>query len=93
VSKFIIIMWPDGTDFYRHIDIAKKHLPQKRDRMWAAVVDAGQGVDEMLKGLAGKEYDTKTRGHRHQPAARPAGEGTYELVSRDERATCVDSSS
>jgi hypothetical protein len=80
-------MWPKGTDFYRHIDIAKKRLPGKRDRVWAAVVDTGEGTDEMLKGLKGKDYDTKTRGHRHQPAARPAGEGTYELVSRDAKTT------
>ena len=30
--------------------------------------------------LAGEDYETKTRGERHQPGARPAGEGGYRIL-------------
>jgi hypothetical protein len=41
---------------------------------------------ELAQELIGGTYETKTRGERYQPSARPAGQGRYALI-RHERHT------
>jgi hypothetical protein len=40
----------------------------------------GGSVSELTGGLGEHTYTTKTRGERVQPAAQPAGEGTYVIA-------------
>jgi hypothetical protein len=85
VARFFFVLKPDGTRRYREIVVGRKRLPDPRDheRLWALVAVVADSPDEMREHLVGKEYDTRTRGRRFQPDARPAGEGRYALVDHD----------
>ncbi|KAL6875089.1 hypothetical protein J3F83DRAFT_729836 [Trichoderma novae-zelandiae] len=67
----------------RILILPKKSLPSSgRDRFLAFIDKAGASYDE-IKGqfLAGAEYETKTKGTRHTPAATPVGEGVYAITT------------
>lgn len=67
----------------RILILPKKVLPTSgRDRFMAFVEKSGASYDE-IKGqfLAGEEYETKTKGTRHTPAATPIGEGVYAITT------------
>lgn len=40
----------------------------------------GSSLSELTAGLGEHTYSTKTRGERLQPAAQPAGEGSYVIA-------------
>jgi len=67
----------------RLLALPKKVLPRSgRERYMAFVEKAGVGFADLRdEFLAGNEYETKTRGTRHTPAAAPAGEGVYAITS------------
>ncbi|RFU78996.1 hypothetical protein TARUN_3227 [Trichoderma arundinaceum] len=67
----------------RIIVLPKKVLPASgRERFMAFVDKSGASYDE-IKGqfLAGEDYETKTKGTRHTPAATPIGEGVYAITT------------
>ncbi|KAL7951740.1 hypothetical protein V8C42DRAFT_305066 [Trichoderma barbatum] len=67
----------------RILVLPKKVLPASgRERFMAFVEKSGASYDE-IKGqfLAGEEYETKTKGTRHTPAATPIGEGVYAMTT------------
>jgi hypothetical protein len=81
VENFYIVLKPHGGRF-RLINIGRKRLPdiEGRERNWGfveMVADSGKEIEEELQR---DTYETKTRGERVRPAARPAGEGVYALV-------------
>ncbi|KAK8861513.1 hypothetical protein IAR55_002334 [Kwoniella newhampshirensis] len=99
VSKFHILLIPkssphDKGHFHRIIEVGKKKLPDpgaKHQVIWGLVSAASTDKGDLKDSFGAKEYDTKTRGHRHQPAARPAARGHYILHSpRDELADSPD---
>jgi hypothetical protein len=46
-----------------------------------AFVDAvSDEMSDLINGLHEKHYTTDTRGEREMPAARPCGEGIYEII-------------
>jgi hypothetical protein len=57
--------------------IPKKTLPQSGRDRWTAFVEKTGASFQQLKDefLASSEYETKTAGTRHTPAATPVGEG------------------
>lgn len=63
--------------------IPKKALPTSgRDRWLSFVEKAGASFEDLKKEfLAGNDYETKTAGTRHSPAATPVGEGVYVMTS------------
>ncbi|KAI9147655.1 hypothetical protein HJFPF1_12685 [Paramyrothecium foliicola] len=67
----------------RLVAIPKKVLPLSgRDRFMAFVEKAGVSFDEIKNDfMASSDYETKTAGSRHAPAARPVGEGVYAITS------------
>jgi hypothetical protein len=67
----------------RLLALPKKVLPRSgRDRFVAFVEKSAATLDELKdKFLAGSDYETKTMGTRHSPAADPVGEGVYALTS------------
>lgn len=67
----------------RLIAIPKKVLPQSGKDRWIAFVEKTNASFEKLKGefLAANDYDTKTAGMRHSPAATPIGEGVYAITT------------
>jgi hypothetical protein len=81
VQNFYIVLKPQGGRF-RLINIGRKRLPdiEGHERNWGfveMVADSGKEIEEELQR---DTYETKTRGERVRPAARPAGEGVYALV-------------
>ncbi|EGS23701.1 uncharacterized protein CTHT_0004000 [Thermochaetoides thermophila DSM 1495] len=65
--------------------IPKKVLPQSgRDRWTGFVEKAGTSFQQIKEEfLASSEYQTKTAGERHVPAAIPIGEGIYAINSTE----------
>jgi hypothetical protein len=65
--------------------IPKKVLPQSgRDRWTGFVEKAGTSFQQIKEEfLASSEYQTKTAGERHVPAAIPIGEGVYAINSTE----------
>ncbi|KAL2258745.1 hypothetical protein VTK26DRAFT_7815 [Humicola hyalothermophila] len=63
--------------------IPKKVLPQSGRDRWTAFVEKSGASFRQLKDefLASSDYETKTAGHRHTPAATPVGEGIYAITS------------
>ncbi len=63
--------------------IPKKTLPRTGRERWTAVVEKSGASFQTLKDefLAASEYETKTAGVRHTPAATPVGEGVYAITS------------
>ncbi|MBX6311460.1 MAG: hypothetical protein IRY99_00825 [Isosphaeraceae bacterium] len=83
VQRFYMALRPEGDKTIRLIAIGRKKLPEIKDgsrRYWGFVSKVARQPDELKEELAGKTYQTKTRGARHQPPARPAGEGVYAVV-------------
>jgi hypothetical protein len=81
VQNLYIVLKPQGGRF-RLINVGRKRLPdiEGHERNWGFVdmiADSGKEIEE---GLQRDTYETKTRGERVRPAARPAGEGVYALV-------------
>src|ERR1043166_1745223 len=82
VERFFMVLKPKNAGLYRLIVIGEKRLPdlQSHERYWGfveAVEKSGKAIEERLSGAV---YETQTRGTRHLPAARPAGEGKYVLA-------------
>ncbi|KAH8884951.1 hypothetical protein GQ53DRAFT_660880 [Thozetella sp. PMI_491] len=63
--------------------LLKKVFPQTGRDRWIAFVEKGGTTFDALKEtfLGSQEYETKTAGTRHKPAATPAGEGVYAITS------------
>ena len=63
--------------------IPKKVFPQSGRDRWTSFVEKSGASFQKLKDefLASSEYETKTAGHRHTPAASPVGEGIYAITS------------
>lgn len=66
----------------RLLMLPKKVLPTSaRDRYMGFVEKAGTSVKTLRESFEGSEYETKTRGHSHVPAATPFAEGVYAITS------------
>jgi hypothetical protein len=67
----------------RLIAVPKKVFPRSGRDRWIAFVEKSHASFETLKEefLSGSEYETKTRGTRHTPAATPAAEGVYAITT------------
>ncbi|KAI0347954.1 hypothetical protein BDW22DRAFT_1410298 [Trametopsis cervina] len=81
---------------FRLVSIGKKSLPDpdaggggrgggRKAVFWATVVTVGEDLAKLQEGLGGKEYETKTRGTRHQGPARIAARGAYAIVNSEGR--------
>jgi hypothetical protein len=83
VQRLYMVLSPYGKQRYRLIVIGGKRLPEVEDggeRLWAFVDRVERDATRLRPDFDASTYRTKTRGERHVPAARPAGEGVYALV-------------
>jgi hypothetical protein len=85
VQRFFFVMRPDGKRIFRRVVIGRKRFPEvaSRERDWAFVAQVAERPDELHEEIEPATYETKTRGERYQPPARPAGELRYALVDHD----------
>jgi hypothetical protein len=83
VQRLFMVLNPEGRDRFRLAVIGGKKLPdtrQKGDRNWGFIDMVRKDPESIRDDLAADTYETKTRGERHLPAARPLGEGVYRIV-------------
>ena len=82
VQRFHTVLRPHGKALFRLITIARKRLPDigEHERTWGFVDMIAHSAREIEQALRERKYQTKTRGERTLPAARPAGEGIYAIV-------------
>lgn len=87
IQRMYMVMHPDGKQRYRLAVIGKKKLPDPShsggERYWGFVETVRKSSEPIRDDLSREEYGTKTRGTRHVPGARPAGEGVYRIVRHD----------
>lgn len=67
----------------RLIAVPKKVFPRSGRDRWIAFVEKSDASLKTLKGefLSSSDYETKTVGTRHNPAATPAAEGIYAITT------------
>lgn len=68
--------------------LGQKEMPDPEksghNRYWGFIDLVRKDPKAIRDALASEEYETKTRGKRHQPAARPAGEGVYRILRHED---------
>lgn len=87
VQRTYMALDPHGGTAMRRIVLGRKRLPDIRDgggKTWGFVDEVSRSGRRMGEGLGEETYETKTRGERHLPAARPAAEGVYAIVRHDD---------
>jgi len=84
VQRFFAVLRPQAGKL-RLLVIGRKRLPEvdNHETNWGFVDSISKDEAALEKSLRAVEYDTKTRGKREQPAARPAGEGVYAITLDD----------
>jgi len=84
VQRLEVVMRPEIGPI-RLCVIGRKRLPDIDDHEtnWGFVEAVSISPEEIERGLRAREYETETRGARHQPAARAAGEGVYVILCPD----------
>jgi hypothetical protein len=82
VQRFFFTLHPQDEERYRALIVGTKRLPDpdRHERAWAFVARVSDNPAEFWQELTRHTYETKTRGERVQPEARPAGEGRYAIV-------------
>jgi hypothetical protein len=81
VQRLHVVLSPRDRRVYRRLLVGRKRMPEpSRQRFWAEIERVCETPDEVCFDLERYEYETKTRGPRVQPPARPAGEGVYVLA-------------
>jgi hypothetical protein len=85
VQRFFFVLEPSQSKRFRRIVVGRKRLPdpETHEREWAFVAEVADDPEQIRDDIEAKTYETKTRGTRTQPAARPAGEGRYSIVDHD----------
>jgi hypothetical protein len=82
IARSYMVLDPKGREPFRLLVLPRKRLPNiaRREREWAFVEAVSRTPDEIERELAEEVFETRTRGARMLPAARPAGEGVYTIV-------------
>ncbi|UUP16774.1 hypothetical protein [Nitratireductor thuwali] len=85
VQRFGMVLRPHGGDKVRLMVVGRKRLPDpdEHERHWGFVETVAKSAKDIEKDLREGTYETKTRGQRSTPAARPAGEGVYVISLED----------
>jgi hypothetical protein len=85
VQRFFLALHPDGQSRLREIIVGPKRLPDpgRHERCWAYVAGVWDSAEDFREELNRRVYETKTRGERVQPEARPSGEGRYAIVDHE----------
>lgn len=85
VQRLYLVLRPEGKVAYRRLLVGRKRMPdpERRQRYWVEIERVERSASAVLRDLRRFEYETKTRGRRVQPAAKPAGEGVYALLRHE----------
>jgi hypothetical protein len=85
VQRLLVVLRPWGVERLRLLVVGRKRLPEitEHERFWWFVDLVARTPEELRESLGERTYETKTRGVRTQPPARPAGEGVYVIARHD----------
>lgn len=91
VQQAYLVLKPHGNPHYRLVVLGRKRLPKidENERTWGFVEQVSRDASAIERELRSERYETKTRGERVRPAARPAGEGVYALVRHEDHTHLV----
>jgi len=88
VQRFHMVLSSADREHYRLATIGRKRMPgpekSGKARNWGFIEKVSGSPGPIREQLKGETYETKTRGERRQPAARPAGEGVYRILKHDD---------
>ncbi|MEX1136591.1 MAG: hypothetical protein WEB89_06795 [Balneolales bacterium] len=82
IQNFYFVLGPKAEKNARLMIIGKESLPgfSKNEKSWG-FVKRSSTKKQISEELGSFSYETKTRGKRENPVARPCGEGVYQIVS------------
>ncbi|MFW5704745.1 MAG: DUF2795 domain-containing protein [Nanoarchaeota archaeon] len=90
LRRMHIVIVPDNNETKRVYMVGKKRMPiitkgkqTSQRREWALNVLSNKNPTEIKEELGPIEYQTKTRGKRHEPTSIPAAEGRYQIFDHD----------
>jgi hypothetical protein len=87
IQRLYMVLRPESGERHRLIIVGHKRMPKpgqtRENRLWAYVDLVRKDPKAVRQALGPEDYSTKTRGERHVPTARPAGEGVYRIVAHD----------
>ncbi|MFP4348723.1 MAG: hypothetical protein ACOC0H_00255 [Thermodesulfobacteriota bacterium] len=94
VQRFYMVLNPeDPKERFRLAIIGRKKLPKPeragKARDWGFVDMVRKDPKSIREALSEENYRTKTRGERHNPAARPCGEGVYRILRHEDHTHLV----
>lgn len=91
VQRLYVIMQPQGEPKTRLLVVGGKRMPQadEHERLWGFVDEVSARPEAIRDELKAEQYETKTRGKRELPEARPVGEGKYAIVRHDDHTHLV----
>ncbi|HEX5596727.1 MAG TPA: hypothetical protein VFX61_12040 [Micromonosporaceae bacterium] len=86
VQRLFVVLHPWHGRHLRLLIIGRKQLPDigEHDRFWGFVDEVVDRPEELHATLQARTYQTRTRGERDQPSARPAAEGAYVIARHDD---------
>lgn len=83
VQRLYVVLKPWEQDSFRLLVVPRKRLPEateETERLWGFVAGVFKDAQGLWEAVGREARQTKTRGERVQPGARPAGEGAYVLA-------------
>lgn len=82
MQNFYFVLSPESDNNYRLVIIGKENLPNfsKNEKSWGFIKNSSTSKKQIREELESYSYETKTRGVRETPSARPCGEGVYRIV-------------
>jgi hypothetical protein len=85
VARFYLVLKPAGRQVFRRVLVGRKRLPDisARERTWGFVDIVASRPEDVEDELDPATYETRTRGVRVMPPARPAGEAVYAIAEHD----------
>tara|TARA_R110000850_G_scaffold150497_1_gene273116 strand:+ start:14509 stop:15270 length:762 start_codon:yes stop_codon:yes gene_type:complete len=91
VQNFYCALSPKDDKHSRLLIIGKEALPElsNHEKFWGFVSRASISKKQIKEELESYTYQTKTKGKREQPAARPCGEGVYRILQHDDHTHLV----
>jgi hypothetical protein len=92
IQRLYMILSPENQERFRLAVIGRKKLPAAGatgERYWGFIDLVRKSPDSIRDRLSSDKYTARTRGERHVPAARPVGEGVYQLLSHEDHTHLV----
>ncbi len=82
IQRFFMVLKGQGGAPLRIAVLGRKRLPDiaGHERIWGFIDKVTKSASDIATEFKEQHYETKTRGARTVPAARPAGEGVYALI-------------